>query len=112
MERPISPTCITDLEQPEIINNDNIEIEEILLLARNAFSYIKNKTNKNVVTCGDALLEFYNYNDSDEVNIYSLYCLSKIMLNKIKSDINNIADGSYDKISTYTDSMYYNKIQS
>ena len=112
MDRPISPTSIMETIVPEELSNDvGITVDVINDGAQHAFDYIKQKLNKDRINCGEMLVEFWNYNESDGVLFTSLFCLTLLVLIKCKDNLNEIEPNIYKKIFDYTTNMYTTKSQ-
>lgn len=111
MNRPISPNTVLELPDiPYLSDTIQITIENIKTLANEGFENLKNKLNKTSLTPGDALLEFYNYHESNEDVIIQLFCLSLCMLDSVKHSINEIQSNTYQKIMDYTVNMFNSKM--
>jgi hypothetical protein len=111
MDRPISPTSIMETIVPEELSNDvGITVDVINDGAQHAFDYIKQKLNKDTINCGEMLVEFWNYNDSDGVLFTSLFCLTLLVLIKCKDNLNEISDNVYLKLMNYSTNLYNTKI--
>tara|TARA_B100001093_G_C26683659_1_gene951601 strand:+ start:688 stop:1032 length:345 start_codon:yes stop_codon:yes gene_type:complete len=111
MDRPISPTSIMETIVPEELSNDvGITVDVINDGAQHAFDYIKQKLNKDRINCGEMLVEFWNYNESDGVLFTSLFCLTLLVLIKCKDNLNEISDNIYSKLMNYSTNLYNTKI--
>ena len=107
MDRPVSPTSI--LEAPcEVI--ENISTTNWLDYSRIGFEYVQQKTGKPILTPGDCLLEFFNFDASDENSdatlVEPLFCLTICMLNHSRERLDEINPGTYDSLVNYSTNMY------
>lgn len=112
MDRPVSPTSI--LEAPcEVI--ENISITNWLDYARIGFEYVQQKTGQTHITPGNCLLEFFNFDASDENSdatlVEPLFCLTICMLNHSRERLDEISPGTYDSLVNYSTNMYHTKSQ-
>lgn len=95
-----SPTSILDnsvIDNDMIENVPNISREDIFNGAKIGFEIVKNKLNKQSITPGDCLNEFFKF-DPNHDDYISLFLLSIIMVSTIKSKIDN---DSYTKLFNY-----------
>ena len=103
MNRSVSPTTI--LMPPTITEDINIGIEpqDINNAAQIGFDYLKSKLQKTLLTPGDILLEFWNYNEPESTDmLVPLFCLSVLVLMKEKDALNEINPEIHNKLLTYT----------
>lgn len=112
MDRPVSPTSI--VEAPcEVI--ENISTTNWLDYSRIGFEYVQQKTGKPLITPGDCLLEFFNFDASDENSdatlVEPLFCLTICMLNHSRERLDEISPGTYDSLVNYSTNMYHTKTQ-
>ena len=107
MNRPVSPNTVSEI--PRSIS-DMITVESFNLSAEHGFNYIKNKLNKTVITPGEILLEFYNYNSLDDILCTNLFCVSCLVLLNMKNELNEIDSEVYNKMLTYTVNKYNERI--
>jgi len=111
MNRPVSPTTI--LMPPTITEHINIGIEpqDINNAAQIGFDYLKSKLQKTLLTPGDILLEFWNYNEPESTDmLVPLFCLSLLVLMKKKDELNVINPEMHNKLLTYTIEHFNTKI--
>lgn len=88
----------------------NLSFRDFKYAAGVAFNFIKNKYNKQRISCSDALLELFNYNkeeDNDDIHLTSLYCLTLLMLVNKKNVLEN---EHYLKIVDYVKTKYVEKL--
>lgn len=110
MNRPMSPTTI--LTPPTITEDINIGIEpqDINNAAQIGFDYLKSKLQKTLLTPGDILLEFWNYNEPESTDmLVPLFCLSVLVLMKEKNALNEISPEIHNKLLTYTIEHFHTK---
>ncbi len=91
-----SPRSISSQIYDEIETHDTFS-DNFKQAAGVAFDFIKNKYNKTSVTAGDALLELFNYQktDNDDTHLTALFCLSLLMM---KNKKNNFDEEHYNLI--------------
>lgn len=81
-----------------------------------ALDFMKSKYNKNSITPGESLLEFFNYENNDNTHLTSLFSLAILMTHNTKDNLDNIdisennSESSYQKLITYIIQMYENKL--
>lgn len=90
-----SPTNVSKFDNDFIISSEL------------AFSFIKNKLNKESVTCGDTLLELFNFSENNTELLESLFNLSLLMLFNTRG---SIGEENYQKLLQYTIEQYQNKL--
>ena len=111
----ITPSSIAELEYIndtiDEITIDDITIENIFMYAEEGLEYLKEELSKSSITGSESLTYFYNYVPSSNSNILlkQLFCLSLCMLCNKKDVLNNISEGTYNKMLTYTTNKYTEK---
>lgn len=112
MNRPLSPNSIMEIDLPEDTTSlYGISREIINEGASNAFLYIKQKLNKETLTSGEMLLEFWNYDGTDGILFTELFCLAILVIIRTKNELNQIQDNIYSNLMNYTTNMYASKIE-
>ena len=109
MDTPMSPRSILNIPQPSI---EQIEIQDFHNAASHGFDYVKAKLHKSSLTARDALLEFYNYNENNNIQLTALFCLAICFLQNSQQSLNQIEPTVYNKLFTYTVNMYMSKLES
>ena len=109
----ITPSSIAELEYisdtiDDITIVDDITIENIFIYAEEGLEYLKEQLSKSSITGSDSLTYFYNYvpSSNDNILLKQLFCLSLCMLCNKKDVLNNISEGTYNKMLTYTCLLY------
>ena len=92
MDRPMSPRSILNIPQPSI---EQIEIQDFHNAASHGFDYVKAKLQKSSLTARDALLEFYNYNENNNIQLTALFCLAICFLQNSQQSLNQIEPTVY-----------------
>ena len=112
----ITPSSIAELEYisdtiDDITIVDDITIENIFIYAEEGLEYLKEQLTKSSITGSDSLTYFYNYvpSSNDNILLKQLFCLSLCMLCNKKDVLNNISEGTYNKMLTYTTNKYTEK---
>ena len=112
----ITPSSIAELEYIsdtiyEISIVDDITIENIFIYAQEGLEYLKEQLSKSSITGSESLTYFYNYvpSSNDNTLLKQLFCLSLCMLCNKKDVLNNISEGTYNKMLTYTTNKYTEK---
>lgn len=112
----ITPSSIAELEYIsdtiyEISIVDDITIENIFIYAEEGLEYLKEQLSKSSITESESLTYFYNYvpSSNDNTLLKQLFCLSLCMLCNKKDVLNNISEGTYNKMLTYTTNKYTEK---
>ena len=112
----ITPSSIAELEYirdtiDDITIVDDITIENIFIYAEEGLEYLKEQLSKSSITGSDSLTYFYNYvpSSNDNILLKQLFCLSLCMLCNKKDVLNNISEGTYNKMLTYTTNKYTEK---
>ena len=116
MNRPVSPTSImsfVDEAQEEIENS--FPITAFREAVRIGFDYIKQKINKTLITPGDALNEFLNFNvhdpETDNNLLVPMFSITILLLTRSREALETIQPGIYSSIRNYVSNHFEIKSQ-
>jgi hypothetical protein len=108
MNEPVSPTTIMEIPDGNSFENldNDLRTEDILNAARIGFDIVKERLEKETITTADCLSLFFSF-DTSNPDFTAIFSLAIVMLVRTKDTINEIEEGTYDKIYNYI-VKYYN----
>mgnify|MGYP001449277582 CR=1 FL=1 len=109
MNEPISPTTIMEIPNENFFENEDNDLiaEDISNAARVGFNIVKDRLEKEVITTADCLSTFFSF-DTTNPDFTAIFSLAIIMLIKTKDKLNEIEEGTFDKIYNYIITYYDN----
>lgn len=102
----MSPNCISNIECNNIDEDFTISSEDILLMAKIGFNYLKEEKKYKIVTLGNSILEFVK-NDNPEYHT-PLFGLTITLICNMKDKLNEIDSTLYSKLFRKIVSEYAN----
>jgi len=105
MNEPVSPTTIMEIPDENLYND--LRIEDLSYAARVGFDIVKERLGKETITPAVCISQFFSF-DTFDPNFTAIFALAIVMLIRKKDSLNEIEDGTFEKIYNYIVTYYDN----